>query len=613
MFLPATPLVPDEKDTTSSDFIGPGKEFDFVKSQRSLSKFTNDIIAAFTQGRERVSELQTALANAIPGVTKLGGEIKDVSEIIQSVAVESRRNVVASTEEIEKLFAASKIIGIVPQKLSKDFLDVGIGIAKIPEALEESIEYVRSIGGNAKSVMTDVSANMEKMNRFQFEDGVRGLTRMAAQASMLRFSMDQTFNLADRVLDPKGAIDTAAAFQRLGVAVGSLGNPLQLMNQAITDPSGLQDSLVEVSRQFTYFDDKTKTFKINPQGVLTLRELEKQTQVSAAEMTKMGLAAADLDRRLSSISPSIEIEEDDKQYLANIAKMDKDGKYTVEVIDEKGKAATKNLADITQTEFNKLIDEQRKRPQTLEDIARAQLRVDEISGNNIAAIKAQVVGGALTAPSMMTMNESIRTVVKAATDELAKDSSIQTETVRKQVEGLMEGIGVKVNDILNDTDADLLQNPGQLIKGVFDNIDLGSLGTNLTVGVMGKFSELKTNIVKAIEEEENNSRRMRPSSSEPVVAGGISVGGIGRSESSTTSSVFDRPFTTTTDVRFKNPIVHDVNHNFKNLPPNLTAEQINQIVKQTLKLEVNESAFKNFIVAVTQPGKNGSQSSAVYA
>ena len=112
--------------------------------------------------------------------------------------------------------------------------------------------------------MTDVSAKMDLMNRFNFQDGVLGLTKMAAQASMLRFDMSNTFALAEKVLSPEGAIETAAAFQRLGVSAGALADPFQLMNQSINDPSGLQDSLANISKQFTYFDDKTKTFKINP-------------------------------------------------------------------------------------------------------------------------------------------------------------------------------------------------------------------------------------------------------------------------------------------------------------------------------------------------------------
>ena len=278
------------------------------QAQDALQTFSTDILKTFTQGRERIFELQRSLVDALPNIRRLGGGLDDVSKIISGVAEASRRNVVATTEQIEKLYAAEKVIGKTGGELAESFLNVGIGIESIPNALEESIQYVQSIGGNAKTVMKDVSDNMGQMNRYQFEGGVQGLTKMAAQASMLRFDMKETFTLAEKVLDPDGAIEVAGAFQRLGVAAGTLVDPFALMNASINDPSGLQDSLIEVSKQFTYFDDETKSFKINPQGVLTLREMEKASGLALGSLSKMGLAASELDERLSQISPSIKFE-----------------------------------------------------------------------------------------------------------------------------------------------------------------------------------------------------------------------------------------------------------------------------------------------------------------
>ena len=243
------------------------RNIDFVASQKALSDYSNIVLKAFTQTRERISEIQVAITDATPNVRRLGGDIKDVSEIITQVAIESRRNVIATAEEVEKLFAIEKTLGLGADVLSKNFLDVGLSIEKIPETLEESMNYVQSIGGNARTVMKDVSDNMGQMNRYQFEGGVQGLTKMAAKASMLRFDMKETFALAEKVLDPDGAIEVAAGFQRLGVAAGNLVDPFQLMNMSINDPSGLQDSLADVAKQFTEFDAETKTFKINPEKI----------------------------------------------------------------------------------------------------------------------------------------------------------------------------------------------------------------------------------------------------------------------------------------------------------------------------------------------------------
>jgi hypothetical protein len=307
-------------------------------------------------------------------------------------------------------------------------MDIGVGISQIPKELEKSINYIQSIGGNTKQVMKDVQDNMGQMNRYQFEGGVQGLTKMAAQASMLRFDMGQTFALAEKVLTPEGAIETAAAFQRLGVSAGALADPFALMNQSINDPSGLQDSLANVAKQFTYFDEKTKTFKINPQGVLTLKEMETQTGVSAKEMSKMGLAAAEADKRISAIgSAGLNIKDEDKQYIANIASMGEGGEYEVKINDQE----TKKLSELTQDEFDKLIKEQKTGPKTLEEIARKQMNYSDIISSDVKAIKSAVIGGAVTQKDLLRLSESARSrstdLTGAASRNFASPEAVRGE------------------------------------------------------------------------------------------------------------------------------------------------------------------------------------------
>jgi hypothetical protein len=427
----------------------------FIKSSDDLSKYSNQINKLFTQGRQRMLELQTSLADTTPGVARLGGTIENVADIIGKVAVESRRNVIASTEEVEKLYAAQQVLGLGADTLTKAFLDVGAGLETVGETLETSIEYIQSIGGNAQTVMRDVNNNMDQMNRYQFEGGVMGLTKMAAQASMLRFDMSQTFQLAEKVLSPEGAIETAAAFQRLGVAAGTLVDPFALMNASINDPGSLQDSLVDVAKQFTYFDEKTKTFKINPQGVLTLREMQQQTGVSAAEMSKLGLAAAELDERLSQISPSIKFEsEEDKQYLANIGAMGKGGEYEVKIRNDEGIEQTRKLSELTQEEFNNLIKEQKERPKDLEDIARSQMSTSKLILNDVSAIRAKIVGGLVSAGQIIEGKEKVREGITTVSGALSEVGS--AERVRQETQTAIGDIGTLVDDLkgsMSTTDA----------------------------------------------------------------------------------------------------------------------------------------------------------------
>jgi hypothetical protein len=515
--------------------------------------------------------------------------MQNVSEIISEVAIESRRNVIATAEEVEKLFAIEKTLGLGADVLSKNFLDVGLSIEKIPETFEKSIKYVQDIGGNARTVMKDVSDNMGQMNRFQFEGGVQGLTKMAAKASMLRFDMKETFALAEKVLDPDGAIEVAAGFQRLGVAAGNLVDPFQLMNMSINDPSGLQDSLADVAKQFTEFDAETKTFKINPQGVLTLRAMEKEAGLSAGSLSKMGLAASELDQRLSAVDDAgLKIaNEEDKQYLANILKLQKDGTYTVTL--EDGKA--KQLADLQQEDFDRLIEFQTNQPKTLEDTAKAQLRLDQIMSTNIEAIKAKVVGGILTAPTMQDMNETVRRLTEKTFNTI--NDEFTTKTARDETQVIFSDLKDDIVNIIGrgnyTPDAiltELMAGSGQrfadLGEGVLEKVK--NVSVQMSQDFLTEFKNLNNNVSPS-------TTTVSPTTTTTSYTGPITVDG--QTGVNPNFNQGAAPTAPQKPIEIDGDI--DVNVKFQNLPTSLTPEQIAEVIRQ-FNIAINEGSFKDYII-----------------
>jgi len=286
---------------------------------------------------------------------------------------------------------AAQLIGETadPEKLVGNFQEVGLQIANIGETVAESIGYVNSLGLNSRTIMNDVVNSMTMMNRFNFQDGVMGLTKMAAQASMLRFDMSLTKNFADSVMNPDGAIKMASAFQRLGIMSGDLVDPFVLMDKSINDPGGLQDSLINMTKQFTIFDEKTQSFKIAPGAQRQLAEIASELNISAEQMSKTALAAADMDRRLSQISLGIDASEDDKMLVANMAKMGSGqfkGDYVVQIKDAEGKDQIKRLSELQTQDFQKLREIQESAPKTVEDIQRSQLGILDTIQRDIAAL-----------------------------------------------------------------------------------------------------------------------------------------------------------------------------------------------------------------------------------
>jgi hypothetical protein len=137
------------------------------------------------------------------------------------------------------------------------------------------------------------------------------------------------------------------------------------------------------------------------------------------------LAAAETGKRISQINPSIKFEnESDKQFLSNLSEMNESGEYTVKIRNAQGDAETKKLSDVTQQEFDKLIDEQKKQPKTMEDIARASMTQGDQIKNDVRAIKEALVRGVASTSFVKDNFESLRKLTTvpfgAASNQLAR-------------------------------------------------------------------------------------------------------------------------------------------------------------------------------------------------
>ena len=429
----------------------------------------------FVGGRVRVQEITKAINEAAPGIRRLGGEFKDVRKTLADIAEGSRRQVVASSKDVQQLFAAGEVLDRSVSDIVSSFAKVGVSYDKVASNLENSISYVQGIGLNARVVMKDVLDNTEQLSRFNFQNGVQGFTKMAAQASMLRFDMKETFELAEGVLDPERAVEVASAFQRLGVSVGNLTDPFQLMNQSINDPSGLQNSLINMTKQFTYFDEQTQSFRINPQGILTLKEISSQTGISATELRKTALAAAEMDDKLKKINTTgfkLGVSEEDKMMVANIARMGEGGEYEVSIKDERGYEYQKKLSKLQEEDFKLLIEQQKKAPKTIEEIQLSQLNTAEKMLAEFQGLSQTLKSGFLGLPGMSksiedsfkftreaagSMNLATRdigflTEVKKLGDKIEAfkaDTTIDEKTRKKRIEEVYEEAKSKFSGALD--------------------------------------------------------------------------------------------------------------------------------------------------------------------
>jgi len=341
----------------------------------------------FGQTQKSVAALRQEIAVSIPGIIGMGGQAKDAYTIQESIAKQLQTNMITSAEVAEQLYAGGKVLGFSVEQSGRvvtNFQNAGIQTGQMVKDLQSTADIARKVGVNTSAVFELVEQNLNQINRYGFQDGVNGLARMSAQAAGLRIRMSETFDFADKVFNPEGAIDMVATFQRLGVAAGDLADPFRLMYLASEDVEELQNQVVNMTEKFVQFDEKNGRFKVLPNAKRDLMELQKATGYQYDELVKMSEGAA----KLQLLQKDFKIggfDKESQQFIANVAEYSKEkGGFTVKL----GVGEEKLVSELNVDDFSKI--EEYNKPKKLEDLARDQLSTQK----SIESMVRQFVFGA---------------------------------------------------------------------------------------------------------------------------------------------------------------------------------------------------------------------------
>jgi hypothetical protein len=410
-----------------------------------LMKSGQELANAMGIGQARMSEMRTTIADAIPEMIKLGLSSSEAFNVIEGVPVALGVNTTMSSEALKDMGAAAKVSGVESKKLALEFKGVGMSLYDVGDRMAEVAVYAKSVGVNVKAVSAEVVTNLKQLNLFNFDSGVKGLAKMASQASMLGFSMEKTFKLAEDLMSPEKAIDLAASLQRLGVSSSALLDPLKAMDLAQNDPEALQKEIINISKEFTKLKADGSGFEILPGAKRRLREVASAMGMSADELANMSIKSADLDMKMSKIKfPSLAASEEDKMLIANMSQM-KNGEAVVQIKNEKtGAMEEVNVSKLTADQLTKLREQQADKDKTIEELALDQLNVLQSINAGINGGKAASLFGKASTPAMDRLYNAVNVVRTESVR--AVSNRVTTNNVRErysEVSGGVEEMGVK--------------------------------------------------------------------------------------------------------------------------------------------------------------------------
>ena len=216
----------------------------------------------------------------------------------------------------------SKMMEMIPE-----FEKVGIGAKSTIDAVQRTGQRSLELGLSSKKVAESLQTNIGMLNQYGFQKGVDGLARMVQKSIEFKSSMESVAAVAEKVFSPEGALELSANLQVLGGAIGDFNDPLKLMYMATNNVEGLQDALIEAAGSLATYNQEQGRFEVTGVNLRKVREMANALGVDYKELTKTAIATQE---RLSSTQmlSGLQIESDDKEFLANLAQM-QDGKMTI--------------------------------------------------------------------------------------------------------------------------------------------------------------------------------------------------------------------------------------------------------------------------------------------
>jgi hypothetical protein len=412
-----------------------------------LDEYATEVQSAFGLSKARADEFKNTIADIGPELTKLGYTETEFAGVLTETMKGLGTSASLGQEALVELAATSKVVGTDVETLASKFREVGVSVYDVGDEMKGVVDYARSVGVSVKAVSDGVVTNLEKMNIYNFDNGIKGLAKMAATSERLGLSMDTVFRQADKIMDPEGAIEMSAALQRLGVTSSGLLDPLRAMDMAQNDPEALQKEMVNLGKEFTTFNEKTGKMEILPGAKRRLKEVAEAAGMTREEFSKMALKSADFEMKLKQIKmPSIAGDQETKELIASMAQM-KDGVATVQVKDVKtGIIGEKKVEELTADDIKSLQQANEDASKSIEEISMSQLTTQDQILNYIKSGEIATKFGQATAPTIQKLgnvvSSSYRDVAKGFSEGVGGTKGIRStaESIYAPAERVVKGL-----------------------------------------------------------------------------------------------------------------------------------------------------------------------------
>lgn len=303
----------------------------------------------------QLDQYRQAMNGNLISLAKKYGITADEMFNMQSGYTAEGRSKMLSGEDMDEQAAFSKIyMGgdfNTTAELANQTEVFNMGVADTVNLMGEMSKEVTKMGLDGRKYLKDATKYLKQAQKYTFNDGVKGMLKMAKTAQQIRFNMDSVSAMNDNIQDGglEGIITKAAKLQVLGGRFAMGSDPIAMAYESYNDPEALMKRFNSMTQGMGSFNKETGEVTFNgmeKDQLKLLAEYSNQDVTDVMNQARYNVKKDKIDK--SQISGDL----DETQRAALISKAYmKNGKWMVNDV-------TGNARDLSSINANNINDVQ---------------------------------------------------------------------------------------------------------------------------------------------------------------------------------------------------------------------------------------------------------------
>jgi hypothetical protein len=268
---------------------------------------------------EKAKMMREQFEASVNAAANLGASAKDIAELQDGITQATGRAFSFREAENLALVRIAKGTGLQNDEVGKlvgTMTQYGLTIESSKKLIEDSVNSTAKLGLSSSAVLKKLTANIDKLNSYRFDKGVKGIEEMAKASEKFKFSMDGAFAAAEKFRTLEGLLEAGAQLQVLGGEFAKI-DAFKFSFLARNKPQEFAVEMAKLTKGMATFNKTTGEFDVTDVDYDRLRAVAEATGRSLDDLVQQAKQVNQMNFAKKQILVGTD---EEREMLAGLAK-----------------------------------------------------------------------------------------------------------------------------------------------------------------------------------------------------------------------------------------------------------------------------------------------------